>query len=83
MEEPSGIEKDQVQDHLQNMKVHKCRETEEMHSQILRKLADESYLRSCGRSVKLSMNGKGETKFPLLKKKKRKTQGTQASQSCL
>lgn len=29
------------------------------------------------------MTGKGETKFPLLKKNKGKTQGTQASQSRL
>lgn len=39
MKEPSG--KDQVRDHLQNMKVHKCIETEEMHPQILKELADE------------------------------------------
>lgn len=34
-------------------------------------------------AVKLPVTGKGETKFPLLKKNKRKTEGTQASQSHL
>lgn len=41
MEEPPGIGKDKVQDHLWNLKVHKSIEPEEMHPQILRKLTDE------------------------------------------
>ncbi|KFW65289.1 hypothetical protein AS28_02209, partial [Pygoscelis adeliae] len=40
-EEPPTVGKDQVQDHLRHLKVHKSMGPKEIHSRVLKELADE------------------------------------------
>lgn len=58
--------KDQVQDHVRNLKVHRPMERDGMHMQVLNELTDEvakplfNIMRSHGSLVKFPMIRKGE-----------------------
>lgn len=58
--------KDQVQDHVRNLKVHRPMERDGMHTQVLNELTDEvakplfNTMRSHGSPVKFPMIRKGE-----------------------